>query len=159
MAGIVVTSYIVLGSPPSVFINIPTFLVAVLVPLCLAVATFGLGPVLRALRATLALVLNDDRESIPKDAPRILNCLANTTYRTCAIGVLLGFIMMFHFWHDPSQVGPAIAVSILVPLYSLLMGEGLYRPAARRAAFLRALDHPAPSSTEHYNVAATPREN
>lgn len=124
------------GGRVDIFINIPSFILVLLVPLCMGLATYGALPLLQALRDTLALVTSCDPARISSFSPIILNRLARYSYSGCTMGMLVGLVCMVSNLGRPDRAGPAFAIVALVPLYALVMAEFIYRPAARRAGFL-----------------------
>lgn len=139
MMGFTVLGCIVLGSPVGIFINIPSIAIALGIPLALGLAAYGRRAMARAFGSVLALLWNPDPDHMGSDTPVVLRGLVSYTYAASAIGTFLGLIQVVSFLSDPSVVGPALAVMLLVPLYGVLLAEGVYRPAAKRVIFLRSL--------------------
>jgi flagellar motor component MotA len=129
-----------MGGSPGYFWSTSTMCLSVGIPLALAIATFGvrdctrLGPLLRVL-----LVKMDPEDIRPRDVAMV-RALIPYTYAAGVIAMLLGSIYMLVSMDDPARIGEGMAVSMLAPLYSLLIAELWLRPS------LRQLEHVAPEA-------------
>ncbi len=61
-----------------------------------------------------------------------------------AIASLFGFIAMLRHLSDPSKVGPAMAITLVGPLYALLVAELFAAPLWFRVAAAQGTSTPAP---------------
>jgi hypothetical protein len=62
----------------------------------------------------------------------ILQHLRRCFYAVSGIGILIGLVSMLVNLDDPTQIGPAMAVALLSPLYGLFMAEVIVGTLAAR---------------------------
>ena len=146
-AGIMIVAVLILvamslGGPLGVFVNIPNIVLVAGIPFGICTVTYGLRPVDVAFRCALCMVLPMEQPEISSSTLLVLRSLVRASYAASAIGVQIGLIQVFFFLADPSQIGPAVCVLLLMPFYGVLLAEGVFRPAAARSAFLCALVRP-----------------
>ncbi len=133
---------ILMGGAYGIFINPPSLIICLGLPTALGLMAFGFTPLYKALWSIRALFLNTSPEDIFAASPYIFQKLIVYTYAAAALGFAIGTIFMFaSLGRDLGNVGAGMAVELLSPMYSILLAEGLLRPASKRAAFLlRLLD-------------------
>ena len=102
LALIVVISGILYGSPLSIFIDLPSLIIVLPCPLLGLLSRFSLVEILS---------FNED----VKKLGIVSTCLGG------AIGLVVGMIQMLQNMSDPSSIGPAMALSLLCPFYSLVL--------------------------------------
>ena len=63
----------------------------------------------------------------------VLRSVRSLALHTGMLGLLIGIVMMLRSLDDPTQIGPAMAVSLLSMLYAVLIAEALVGPLVNRA--------------------------
>jgi len=135
-AALLLAVALLLGGTAGFFYSTSTLILVLGIPLALALATFGvrdyvrLGPLLRVLLVTM------DPEDIRPRHIIMVRSLIPYTYAAGIISMLLGTITMLANLDDPSRIGEGMAVSMLAPLYALLIAELWLRPALRQLEHL-----------------------
>ena len=132
-----------MGGWPGFFYSASTTVLIVGIPLALAIATFGLFDCIRLILAWLVLFVKVRPEDIrPRDVAMV-RALIPYTYAAGVIAMLLGSIFMLAGIDDPARIGEGMAVSMLAPLYALLIAELWLRPSLRQLEHLTADAAPA----------------
>jgi type III secretory pathway component EscS len=117
------------GGPVIGFVNGPSLLLVVMIPMALAVGFFGGGATWAALRAGLAS--NPEPNS---GHMRVLNGLRGMVLGAGGVGMLVGLVQMLQNLEDPTMIGPAMAVALLTVFYALCLGEFFLAPMRDRLA-------------------------
>jgi hypothetical protein len=100
------------------FVDVPTFILNVLVPLLFAGIVFGFKDMKKAFSAAFKKDIDNDRL---KRALDFFNFYGKAVLNVGVIGVVIGVIGMFVNLEDVSQLGPNMAVSILSMYYGCIM--------------------------------------
>jgi len=127
----------VVGGGGAFFLNVPTLLLSVGVPLGLVLATFGVRDYVRLRDVLGTLVVNTELDEIRPRDMAMLRALIRYTYAAAVLGMLLGLVNMCASLEDPSRLGAAMAIAMLPPLYALLIAEVWLRPCLRRLEHLK----------------------
>ena len=126
-----------LGSDIGIFINLPSIIVCFGGMFMLSILTFSIKDVVKAslLIRYIFTVTSIPVERFDSIDIKILRGMIVHLYAAGAIGVFIGAVQMLAALDDPGSIGPAVAVALLCPFYSLLIAEGILRPMAHH------LDH------------------
>lgn len=127
---------IALGGPPEHFANIPSAIVVIGVVLGLQLMMHGARGLGDNLRAFRVFVVNVSPASLDREAPANLRSMVVHLYAAGVIGMTIGLVQMLSNMDDPSQVAPALAVSMLTVFYAAVLSECLVRPCANRVEYL-----------------------
>ncbi len=73
-----------------------------------------------------------NREARHRAAAAVWRAAAEASPNMGMIGTVLGLIGMFAAMDDPARMGPAMALAMLTTLYGLVLGAGIFGPAAAR---------------------------
>jgi flagellar motor component MotA len=115
----------------SIFVNIPGLIMCVGGAMALGTMSFGIGDMIRGVRALRVLLVRLPPETISSRDVSVLRGLVGPVYASGLICVLIGQINMLVFLEDPSMIGSAWATLLTCPFYALLMAEVVLRPAIR----------------------------
>ena len=127
----VIYKAIILGGSIGLFINIPSQLICVLIPLALSLFIYGLDPILHALASLISSFpfVPHISSSTLLDAQIIRQNIMHV-YAAGILGTLIGLVQMLSGLDDFSAIHIGFSVLLLCPLYSVLIAEGLLRPMA-----------------------------
>lgn len=130
----------VLGGLLGIFVNIPSIVVVAGLSLGLQLATTGSRALLRTLSAFRVFVIEVAPATLRQEDAAQLRGLTLHLYAAGVIGTLIGWIQILANIDDWSQLGPAVAVSLLTLFYALVLSECLVRPCADRVEYLLGRD-------------------
>jgi len=115
-----------------VIFNLPSLIICVGGMISLSMVAYGVERQSRALglmaRVLLPIYVSSDMFG-PADV-RVFRGMIASLYASGAVGFMIGVIQMLTQLDDTAAIGPAMAVALLCPFYSLLGAEGLLRPMA-----------------------------
>lgn len=114
------------------FLNVPSLVICIGMPIGLAMASAGasdLGRSLRALRCLLVSPRGSDRTA--RNA-QVLRHMISYAYAAGVIGTMIGWVQILRQATDLLAAAPGFALSLLTILYSIIISECILRPAARR---------------------------
>jgi flagellar motor component MotA len=94
-------SGIIFGAPIFTFIDVPSIIIVFLPTIFITIGKFGFS----------TSWLNDN----------VLECIGKTALYSGIIGFLIGFIFMMKNLHDPSKIGPSMAICLLSLFYSAII--------------------------------------
>ena len=123
-----------MGAQLAGFVDMPSLLLvligAVLVPLCFHTP--------REVKEALAAGFST--ASVAPEKGRIhravLGTIRSGVVGSGVMGILIGFVSMLSNMEDPSKLGPAMAVALLTPLYSVFLSELWLAPMSHRLLVL-----------------------
>lgn len=72
------------------------------------------------------------REARHRAAASVWRAAAEASPNMGMIGTVLGLVGMFASMDDPARMGPSMALAMLTTLYGLVLGAGIFGPAAAR---------------------------
>lgn len=73
-----------------------------------------------------------NREARHRSAAAVWRAAAEASPNMGMIGTVLGLVGMFASMDDPARMGPSMALAMLTTLYGLVLGAGIFGPAAAR---------------------------
>ena len=127
-----ITSAISFGSGAGAFLNVPSVVIVLSLPVALGLLSFGFWD----LGLGLFLVIANPFLRVMPFAVRprhaaVVKGLIAPVYAAAVIAVLIGGIQMLRAvtMDDLSYVGIGVATLLLVPFYAVLLAECLVRPA------------------------------
>lgn len=113
-----------------IFIDMTSMLFVTAMPLFFTLGFHSPIDIGKAIEASLTGRILDEHSSIAYQ--QTLSTLRLTTSASGVIGALVGFVSMLASLADPSSIGPAMAVSLLTALYSVIIAELLIAPMINR---------------------------
>jgi flagellar motor component MotA len=132
-------------SGASLFINIPSALICVGMPAALGIMSYGMPDFMRGIWAIRALIFKTPPGEVSARETSVLRGLIAPVYASGLIGTVIGVMLGLAHLDDPSHIGPALALSLLCMFYSVLIAEGIIRPAARLIDHNQPDDHSRPA--------------
>ena len=132
-----------MGGSLAAFLTLEAFLVVMVGGALLSLAIHGLG-VFQA----YAMALDGANATTTErwNAFVLLRSSRNLFWAVGGAGLLIGLVSMLHHMEDPSQIGPAMALSLLSIFYALGMAQFLCAPLMHRLAIVLAEDEAADAS-------------
>ena len=127
----VISGSIVMGSRPSIFLNIPSFVIVVGGTGALGFMSYGAKEFFHAVMALRIVIVRLPRGLLRQRDADILRGLAVFSYASGVIGTMIGAVQILANIDDMSQLGAGVAVALLTAFYSILLSEALLRPVAR----------------------------
>ncbi len=127
LVGLVVYTFMMSGEP-GFYVDYPTGLVCVGVPLALGLLRFGPRGMFGALRSLRCLVVEAGPEDWRPDNLEVFCALIWYVYLGGLFAFLVGWANLSRNAADPSKIGPGYAVMLIIPIYALLLAEFLLRP-------------------------------
>jgi flagellar motor component MotA len=127
---------VILGGRLGIFVNIPSMFVTVGVALGLQLVAVGRGAFADRARPIHVLCGNVSASNLKSQYADNLRTMVRHLYTAGGIGTLIGWIQLLTNFDDPSQLGPALAVSLLRLFYAVVLAECIVRPAANRIDYL-----------------------
>jgi flagellar motor component MotA len=127
--GMIITAC-AMGVHIQAFINIPSLLITVGGGLLFTLTAHGAG----SLKAAVDVGFFDKAaaDNDAKKHAQVLQTLRTTVLASGGLGLVIGWVQMLVQLDDPTQIGPAIAVSILTVLYAIFLAELIVAPAIHR---------------------------
>ena len=113
------------------FINLPSLIFTVAVPVCLLWVHYSPAQCSAALRVAWGDELGPDSALTHMT---VLSVLRRMILAGGMIGAMVGLVQMLHHLDDPSKIGPAIAISLLSVLVALMFAEFCVSPLIHRIA-------------------------
>lgn len=125
---------VLMGGDVAVFVNVPAIVVCGGGTVALSLMAFGLKDLQHAtLHLASALSFREvPREDTTSRDVQIVRTMIVYLHACGLIGFVIGNIQILNAFDEIGMLYPAMATSLLCPLYSLLIGEGLLRPTAHR---------------------------
>ena len=113
------------------FINLPSLIFTVAVPVCLLWVHYSPAQCSAALRVARGAELGSDSALTHMT---VLSALRRMILAGGMIGAMVGLVQMLHHLDEPSEIGPAIAISLLSVLVALMFAEFCVSPLIHRIA-------------------------
>jgi flagellar motor component MotA len=117
---------ILFGGQLTLFVNVPSVCLVFGMGLCLIFGQFSAAEVTNTLGGAFR------RRAINAKAAeshaQVLRTMRGVFHAAGAVGFLVGLVIMLANLADPSRIGPAMAISLLSPLYATLVAELLLAP-------------------------------
>ena len=114
------------------FLNIPSVLICIGLPIGLCITSAGVSDVVRALRALRCLVVAPRESDLTARNAQVLGHMITYAYAAGVIGTMIGWIQILQSDTAPDRLPIGVAVSLLTLFYSILISECVLRPAVRR---------------------------
>lgn len=115
-----------------IFLNVPSLVICLLMPISLSLASAGAPDLGRALRALRCLLVFPRKSDLTAQNSHVLRHMISYAYAACVIGMLIGWIRTLSQPADPAVLHLSLSMSILTMLYAIVISECILRPAARR---------------------------
>ncbi len=138
------------------FVNFPSIAICIGGPIALGVMSYGTRDLLRGVWALRVLLVRVPSDTFSWRETAVLRGLIGSIYTSGVIGTAIGFIQLLTILYDESQWGPPIAFSLLCPFYSVLIAEGLVRPAVRHIEHNQRVDSDKPQELDAHEPVTKP---
>ncbi len=125
----IIWAAILLGGNIWMFIDIPSLMIVIGGTSGLCLLSFGWPGLKTTLIAVGGVVRSPDKITATPITVRHLREMIRFLYGMAALGIGIGFFQILAYMHNPSSIGPAMAVALLTPLSASLIAEFLVRPA------------------------------
>jgi len=125
---------ILLGGDSAGFINVPSIVICIGMPIGLSIASAGVTDLGRALRALRSLFVSAQEADLTARNSEVLRHMISHAYAAGVIGTMIGWIQMLFAvveW-DHLILSRGLGVSILTVFHAIIISECILRPAARR---------------------------
>ena len=137
IAGVLcVTGAIVMGSPLSVYFDVISAILVGFTTLFLLVYTYGISDSRRYIIGGWSRMIRPEQDSPWYDtdhakAARIAKAGIAFAMLSGTASAIIGFVQMLQSMADPNAIGPAMAVAMLCPLYSIILSAFGFAPLVR----------------------------
>ena len=124
----IIITTISLGSDLRYFIDLPSFIFILLSNIAVLITTNTIKDFSYGLKLLVMKNTEVDSDRI-RESIELFTLLNKASLVISVVGVLIGLINMLGSLDDPSSLGPYLAVSFLVPLYSAIVNIVIIKPA------------------------------
>lgn len=120
-----------LGGVISVFINVPSAVICIVVPAGLGIAAFGRRDFFHGIGTLRFFALEMSTDTVCERDGEVLRGMIPFMYASGLLGTLIGVVQMLATMDDPSKFGAGMAVALLTVLYATIGAECILCPALR----------------------------
>ncbi len=106
------------GDPVGTFLDVPSALIVVVVPLMILLAIYGWAGIVDAWSYVARKPASG---KTAEDAVTFFQLAAGFALATGFLGTLVGLMIMLKNLDDPSRIGPAMAINLLTQLYGVFI--------------------------------------
>lgn len=123
---------VILGDSEAVFINVPSLIICIGLPIGLSLASSSVTDTVGALRSLRCLVISPKPGDITSRNAQVLRHMVSYSYAAGIIGAMIGGIQVLRQIDGLANIHVALSLSLLTLFYSTLISECILRPAARQ---------------------------
>jgi len=131
MVMLAISAALFLGGVVSIFINIPSAVICIVVPAGLGIAAFGMRDFLHGVGTLRFFALEMSPDAVRERDRAVIRGMIPFVYASGLLGTFIGVVQMLATIDDPSKFGAGMAVALLTVLYAIFGAECILRPALR----------------------------